>query len=77
MWLQPSLPVIGFRGRSEDMQCISYHCICIMKRDIYCYMQVVLSMKISIILIFICNLVCLNCCLINYDLNNLLKQFAC
>jgi hypothetical protein len=46
-------------------------------RDIYCYMQVVLSMKISTILLFICNIVCLNCCLINCDLNNLLKQFAC
>jgi hypothetical protein len=44
-----------------------------MKGDIYCYMQVVLSMKISTILLFVCNLVCLNCCLINCDLNNLLK----
>jgi hypothetical protein len=39
-------------------------------------MQFILYMKIFIILLFICNLVCLNCCLINYDLNNLLKQFA-
>jgi hypothetical protein len=44
---------------------------------IYCYMQVVISMKISIILLLTCNLVCLNYCLINYDLNKLLKQFAC
>jgi hypothetical protein len=34
-------------------------------------------MKISIILLFTCNFVCLNYCLINYNLNNLLKQFAC
>jgi hypothetical protein len=27
MWLQPSLPIIGFGGRSEVMHCISYHCI--------------------------------------------------
>ena len=27
--------------------------------------------------VFTCNLVCLNCCLINSYLNNLLKQFAC
>jgi hypothetical protein len=25
--LQPSLPFVGFGGRSEDMHCISYHCI--------------------------------------------------
>jgi hypothetical protein len=46
-------------------------------RYIYCYMQFVLYMKISIVLLFIHNLICLNCCLINCDLNNLLNQFAC
>jgi hypothetical protein len=54
-----------------------HHCIWIMKGDIYYYMHVVLSMKISTILLFICNLICLNCCLMNCDLNNLLNQFAC
>jgi hypothetical protein len=34
-------------------------------------------MKISSILLYIYNLVCLNYFLINCDLNNLLKQFAC
>jgi hypothetical protein len=47
------------------------------ERDIYCYMWFVLSMKISTILLFICNLVCLNYYLINYDLNKLLKKFSC
>jgi hypothetical protein len=44
---------------------------------IYCYMQFVLYMKISIVPLFIHTLICLNCYLINCDLNNLLKQFAC
>jgi hypothetical protein len=48
-----------------------------MKGDIYCYIQFVLYMKISSILLFIYNLVCLNYYLVNYNLNNLLKQFAC
>jgi hypothetical protein len=46
-------------------------------RYIYYYMQFVLHMKISIVLLFIHTLICLNCYLINCDLNNLLKQFAC
>jgi hypothetical protein len=45
-----------------------------MKGDIYCYMQFVLYMKISIVLLFIHNLICLNCYLINCDLNNLLSN---
>jgi hypothetical protein len=44
---------------------------------IYCYMRFVLYMKISIVLLFIHTLICLNRYLINCDLNNLLKQFAC
>jgi hypothetical protein len=56
--------------------CIASHIIASLhmnyeEREIYCYMQVVLPIKISTILLFIGNLVCLNCCLINYDLNNL------
>jgi hypothetical protein len=27
MCLQPSLPFVGFEGRSEDMHCIPSHCI--------------------------------------------------
>jgi hypothetical protein len=46
-------------------------------RYIYCYMQFILYMKISIVLLFIHTLTCLNFYLINRDLNNLLKQFAC
>jgi hypothetical protein len=45
-----------------------------MKGDIYCYMQFVLYMKIFIVLLFIHNLIYLNCYLINCDLNNLLSN---
>jgi hypothetical protein len=46
-------------------------------RYIYCYRQFVLYMKISVVLLFIHTFICLDCYLINCDLNNFLKQFAC
>jgi hypothetical protein len=48
-----------------------------MKGDLYIVIYaVVLYMKISIVLLFVHNIICLNCYLINCDLNNLFKAIC-
>jgi hypothetical protein len=79
MWLQPSLSFVKYEGINGDMHCIPSRCIIAYDvwRKIYDVWSTILYMNISTRSYFIYTLVCLNWCLINYDLNNLLPQFAC